>query len=595
MLSGINYMLTSYWLMPVLAFISALGFTPLVIALAKKKEWVAYPKADRWHTKPVALMGGLAIYASVTAVLVLDATLFATWLWIGASVMFITGLLDDRIQLSPIVKLLAQLFSASLLLFAGYSVIPDLPVWVSIPLTFFWIIGVTNAVNLLDNMDGLAPGISTITLGFTGVLLFSMGETSLGILVLVVAGATAGFLVFNFKPAKVFMGDSGSLFLGYMLSAGILALINSSPTASGWTALFLAVSIGAVPIFDTTLVTLNRLARGISPAHGGKDHTSHRLVCLGLTERLSVLSLYLVSVLLCVLAVLSFYLQPIPFYLLFMVGFVGLCVFGAYLSHLDVYPEELKRDVIGLANFPQALKNRVQLLGVGADLVLIILAFTLAHYIRFEFWSVDIEQAIMNVLPGIILLKLVVFYLFGLYKGIWRHAGVMELLRISMAVFTGTVIAGVFAWIYSAGYLSISVFVIDFMLLSLLIAGTRFGFKGLRRFFSSYLQEGENILLYGAGDAGWLALSEIRNNHALQMNPVGFLDDSEWKKDGVIQGLKVLGNGDDIQEICEKKEIDQVIITISGLDMDLKEKIIAQCNSINVQCKVFHTSFTDFE
>ncbi|MEX0929827.1 MAG: hypothetical protein WDZ53_10500 [Balneolales bacterium] len=491
---------------PVLiAFISVLVITPVVIRLAHKCGWLAYPARDRWHTQAVALMGGAAIFASVVTALLFESSLFLSWLFIGATIMFLTGTLDDRIRLSPVVKLLAQILAATLLLWAGYELVPALPVWASMPLTFFWIVGITNSVNMLDNMDGLSPGVAGIGLGITGGLLMLNGGGALAVLTLSAAAASLGFLFYNFNPARIFMGDSGSLFLGYMLAGSILALIHSVPLLDGWTALLVGVSLVAVPVFDTTLVTFNRLFRGISPAKGGKDHTSHRLVFLGLSDRSTVLLLWLATFFCGALAVWAFYIELIPFSLMFILMFIGFAFFGSYISGLAVYPPSQAKKVLSLANLPIALKSRVQFLGVGMDLVLIIIAFSLAHYIRFEHWTLDIEQSIMEVAPGVIILKLAVFHALGLYKSIWRHAGVNELIRVIGAVGISSLLAGMFSWIYLGGYLSISVFIIDFLLLIMLVSGARFAFKALRQIFSAY-SRGATTFCFTEREtrAGWL-------------------------------------------------------------------------------------------
>lgn len=232
-------------------------------------------------------------------------------------------------------------------------------------------------------------------------------------------------------------------------------------------------------------------------------------------------------------------------------------------------------------------------MAIIGDIVLVIASLTLAHYIRFESWSATIEQSLVDILPGIIVLKILIFAAAGLYMRIWRYAGISELLRIVMAAFFGSLASGVFAWIYLGDYMSVSVFAIDFLLMLFLISSSRFSWKGLRRLFSLPGTGEENVLLYGAGDAGWMALTEIRQNTNLNLNPIGFLDDSPYKQKGKLQGLDVLGSIDSLQSVCESYRIDQVLICIRELSDEKKEKIKKICSEEGLKCKEFMPVFDD--
>ena len=196
------------------AFLTVLVLTPLVIRLTHRMNWLAYPKADRWHQRPTALMGGIAIYAAATLALLVFAGDALPWpIWAGATIMFVTGLVDDLKNLKPGAKLVAQIGATGMLLYAGELFGPGWPLWLSVPVTFLWVLGITNALNLLDNMDGLAAGTAAIVAGVLAVFNWLTGGIGTTGVAMAVAGAAAGFLVFNFKPARIFMGDSGSLFL----------------------------------------------------------------------------------------------------------------------------------------------------------------------------------------------------------------------------------------------------------------------------------------------------------------------------------------------------------------------------------------------
>lgn len=269
------------------ALVLALVVTPLVIRWAHRRGWIAQPRADRWHERPTALMGGVAIYAATTGALLLTTGTLPPYLWGGATLLFVVGAVDDRRGLSPLVKLFVQVAAALLVFPAGYAFGQGAP-WLVGPLTVLWVVGVTNAVNLLDNMDGLAAGVVVVAALAVAGLVGAAAPAAAPVLAL--AGGALGFLWYNFSPARVFMGDSGSLFLGYVLAAHVLAVPAQLESSSVlW---LVPVAVVAVPIFDTLLVTTNRLRAGRPVSQGGRDHSSHRLVRRGLSERWAVASLY---------------------------------------------------------------------------------------------------------------------------------------------------------------------------------------------------------------------------------------------------------------------------------------------------------------
>jgi len=228
---------------------------------------------------------------------------------IGGFIIFTLGLLDDKFGTIPVVKFLVQLGVASALVSFGIR-LRILPTAVAIPLTLVWIVMITNAFNLIDNMDGLSAGVAFIA--SMTIFLFSRmsGQATVPILALALAGACLGFLPYNFNPAVVFMGDCGSLFLGYILS--VLAILGfwqkSSPIFPILTA---PVLILGYAVFDTTLVTILRLKAGGRPWIGGRDHSSHRLVMLGLSERKAVLLLYALGILSSVFAFIMLRTGPL--------------------------------------------------------------------------------------------------------------------------------------------------------------------------------------------------------------------------------------------------------------------------------------------
>jgi len=221
---------------------------------------------------------------------------------LGATLVSFFGLWDDRRGLSPAVKLLGQFGATTILLLTDVRIGVFPYLWLNVAATLLWVVGMTNAMNLLDNMDGLSGGVGAVASAFFLLLAAMNGQYLVGALSAALLGACIGFLVYNLNPASIFMGDAGALFLGFMLAAvGIKLRFPDNVDIVTW---MVPVLILGVPIFDTTLVVVSRLLRGLNPlTTPGKDHTSHRLVSMGLTQREAVMSLYLIGGALGLLAI----------------------------------------------------------------------------------------------------------------------------------------------------------------------------------------------------------------------------------------------------------------------------------------------------
>jgi UDP-GlcNAc:undecaprenyl-phosphate/decaprenyl-phosphate GlcNAc-1-phosphate transferase len=290
----------------VVGFAASLGLTPLTRQLAARVGLMDKPSPRKVHRAPIPLMGGLAIYGAFLLALLL----FRSWpqhivelgaILVGATWLALIGLLDDRMDLAPWIKFPAQFVAAAVVVAAGIRVDLFNNPLLDVPLSVFWIVGIINAINFLDNMDGLAAGISAICAIFLFILSYSQKQELVSALAAALGGSAIGFLVYNFNPATTFMGDMGSLVLGFVLAVlGIKLRFNTQPLAATW---MIPILVLGLPIFDTTLVVFTRLREKRSPFKGGKDHASHRLVALGLSHRLAVLSLYIVSILLGVAAI----------------------------------------------------------------------------------------------------------------------------------------------------------------------------------------------------------------------------------------------------------------------------------------------------
>jgi len=318
------------------AVISYLG-TPFVRMLAIRLNYFDHPQDNKVHAHPTPLLGGVAIFAAfIISVFTKNEIVSLSPVQAimgGAFILLVVGLIDDKMGMVPEFKLLGQFLAAMLVVKAGLRIafIPNY--YLSIIITYIWIIGITNAFNLLDNMNGLSAGIAVISAFFFGVISYMNGETVVSAMSFALAGSALGFLKHNFPKAAIFMGDSGSLVLGYVLAA--LALFGNWKTTSLTTTLMIPILVLGYPIFDTTLVSVKRILEGRSIFQGGKDHSSHRLALLGLKKYRAVLIIYLVCFLLGAAALAVKMACPALGLGFVAAAFIGLLALGVRLGFVD--------------------------------------------------------------------------------------------------------------------------------------------------------------------------------------------------------------------------------------------------------------------
>ncbi len=299
--------MATYMLIFASALVFAVGATPVMRRLAPRLGLIDQPNARKVHTNPVPLMGGVALYgAIIAALLIFDDRYNVAQLvsiLIGGTWVSFLGVCDDRWGLSPMLKLGGQIVAAVILIYSGVEVTAFGHQAINIVVTVVWVVGITNALNLLDNMDGLSGGVAATAAAYFLVMAVMSGQYLVAGLSAALVGACLGFLAYNFNPASIFMGDTGSLFLGFLLAAlGIKLRFPSNSAMVTW--MVPGMTLGVL-ILDTSLVTVSRLRRGVNPlTTPGKDHLSHRLVAAGYTHREAVLILYIVAEAFGLLAVL---------------------------------------------------------------------------------------------------------------------------------------------------------------------------------------------------------------------------------------------------------------------------------------------------
>lgn len=562
------------------AFLASATFTYLIRELSQRTGLLTRHRSGRWNEKSIPSSGGIAIFlAFMIASLASGLPNLATLgILAGALIAFLLGLVDDLLTISPPVKLAGQIVAASTIVYTGTvtvffeSSIPNLLI------SIFWLVAMSNALNLLDNMDGLSTTTTLVAASFLAYFFFLGQNADLLPLALAIAGAALGFLLFNFPPASIFMGDSGSLFLGITLAG--LAIAKEPQASNIFAVMGVPLLILMLPILDTTMVSITRLLRGQSPAVGGRDHMSHRLVSLGLSERRVVLLLAGISLVSGLLAVALEGFSYALSLLLIPVAVVLLALFTAYLAQIGLDEDANTGKVFSRLLVVSNTSSRFHLVEIVLDLVILTVAYYAAFIIRFGAPLGEINtQLFIDSIPVVLVSGLLAFLLLRLYRTVWKYSSIADVLRIAQAALLSALAAAfVIVILFRFEGFSRQVFLVFPVILFLLLAASRFSF----RIIDSALEatqsaKGVPVLIYGAGSGGELAIREIQRNRNLNYAPVGFIDDDKGLQGRQIHGVPVLGSIDGLEQLVEQTGAKGIIISSGKIDLSDSEPL----NAIN--------------
>ena len=571
------------------AFVLGIVLTPVIRQIAIKRKWMAVPKSDRWHQNTTALMGGIAIYISLITPLffISDAYSFlkevlfnpqipfgsdqnglppvSLAVLVGATFLFGLGLVDDLTGIKPQTKLIGQIVVALLVVFLGFRLRWFNSLTLDTFVTVFWIVGITNAFNLLDNMDGLCTGIGGIC-SLILILLFSGKMPEAYQIALIMTGALFAFLVYNFNPASIFMGDCGSMPVGFVIS--ILALYYSQSVAENpLSSIAVPILLVLVPVMDTTLVTFIRILSGRKASTGGRDHTSHRLVLIGMSEKRAAVTLYGIGFVSGLAALFVSRYDTLTSPAVIIPVFFSFLLMGIYLAQLRVYPEkEFSR--LRNHNFSAILYDltyKRQVLIILLDFCLIAFSYYLSYRLRFDSKKFPLFfTSFLQSVPIVIWSKLIVFYLVGIYKGFLDFISTNDTYQCIKASVLGSLLSvAAVTFIYRFQSFSKGVFVIDFFLTTCFLLAARGSFRMFTDGIKRRTLNGEKVLIYGAGRGGELLLREILNNNALSVCPVGFMDDDPLKQGKKLQGYPVLGSLEDLDALQKKYNLNGILVSFN--------------------------------
>jgi UDP-GlcNAc:undecaprenyl-phosphate GlcNAc-1-phosphate transferase len=577
------------------AFAVAAAVLWLLLRTPAGARLVAVPSDARWHTQSTPLFGGVGIFTGFSAgILLALATGAIEWsgelggILAGVTIVFVAGLVDDLWHLSPVAKLAAQIVAAVVVLASGLNVEivgNDVLAWA---LGLVWLVGITNAFNLLDNMDGLAATLAVVSCAYFAIDAVTEHENDAVLALALALGlACAGFLPFNLRPrrgAAVFMGDSGSLVIGFGLASLALA---ASWTVAGTTVatVLLPLLVLAIPILDTTLVTIARLVEKRPVTQGGRDHTSHRLVYYGLSETKAVLLLAIVASAIGATALAYNVLDNGRLTAIgVLVTFVLLVQFGSFLSDLE---ERSRRGAEGPE--PSLWRALVfeprRLVEVFADFVIICASFLAAYVLAVGGFGTEFERSVyLSALPILLGARYVFFVALGVYRRVWRYATARDVVPIVAGCFTSALVACLIliALRPIGSFPALQIFVIDAFLCTALVGASRLA---LRLFPETLGQRGvsRRVLVVGAGRAGRSIARELRESD--DARAVGFLDDNPRVRRRRILGISVLGSLDEAEQGIASSRADEVLVSIPAAPQERLELVARAAKRAQIPCR----------
>lgn len=608
----------------------SLLLTPLVRSFARRAKVLDMPSERKIHQKPVPLLGGLVIFLSfnlaIALTLLLDKSLLqesilSRWeaLFICQVFILAFGVFDDVKHLQPWVKLLFQVAAGIIIVLFGFG--PDAITnpftggairlgFLAVPFTVFWLVLIANALNLVDGLDGLAVGTSIIVaITIFGLSYFNQ-NIGVGLAAVALAGSALGFIRYNFFPAKIFLGDSGSLLLGFLLA--VFSIQGSSKGATLVAVMAPVLALG-LPIMETLLSMIRRFMRSIHlidyPTRNGnvrvlyfrgmrlfkadKDHIHHRLLKLGFSQRKAVTFLYGICVGLSVLAFLSIAIRNVNW-----VAFLGAVVLAVFIGIRRLKYDEFKILENGLLmpvfSFP-AINSRM--FHTFFDLGVMSFSSYLCLTLIFRGFGGETKSLFIASLPILLLIKMVVFTLTGVYKKSWNYPSLEEMVGLLGAVFLSSLVSvlGMELVFGIDRFGGLAFFVLDFYILFTLVSGFRFSYRILTNYYRKGLSErGKKVLIYGAGYKGSSVLKEIRHNGDYPVNPVGYLDDDPAKKGKSIHGCPVLGSVDELEEILTRNDIAEVIVSTGKIARNRIKKLVDLCRQRGIIVRQFEYRFYEF-
>ncbi|MCB0328429.1 MAG: hypothetical protein KDD70_02165 [Bdellovibrionales bacterium] len=584
------------------AFLLSEICTKYILRRCRELKIVDEPGERRLHSAPVPRLGGIAVFAAFQVVSLLLLSLYSylskgggldpVWWFqflLPASVLFIVGVLDDLFQLTPLVKLFGQVVAATLLIYFGTSIgniaYFELHPAVDYLLTLFWFLLVINAFNLIDGLDGLAGGLAAIAAtGLLGIFLLS-GDVFSALVVLAFIGAVAGFLRHNLHPAEIFLGDSGSMFIGFTLAAFTLRSPSTGSTVATLGACVLALG---VPLLDTMLAVWRRSVRSLFSSGSGvmsadMDHLHHRLVKRGITQKNVALSLYALSAGLVAVGLLSLLFSSYALGIYLIAFTFGTYIILRHLAHVELWDSGT---VIARGISRPSMSIITTTLYPVADALVMTLALAVACHLGtpLDTWG-DFRALFVGVFPVWVGTCFVAVGLAGTYRRVWSRARVSEFVYLVGAFALGTIAAAGMTKFFGAREN-----IPDLVLFTTLYFGIGGGLltalRSIPRVVNDLLVlnsagkgpdggQQRQILVVGADILYLRNLKDIdwEASNAIPFKVVGLVDGDRNLRKRIVHGYRVLGTPDELPQLLTQYEVDEIVITAEADEVDRGELV----------------------
>lgn len=563
--------------LPIAAAILSFALTPLVARLAVRVGAVDMPGVRKIHTVPIPRLGGLAILVAVASVLGVGTWCVhgvippgvAAGIGLGVLPVIAVSLVDDIRGVRAGRKFLVHLVGALIAVSMGVSLRPVVHLygtaiqigWLAAPLSLLWLVGVTNAFNIIDGLDGLSAGLALISASTMAAVFALMNQQGLAVLSLVVAGAIAGFLPYNTHPARLFLGDTGATAIGFGLAA--LALKSGTTMSSGFAVLLPMVLCG-LPIADTLIAMARRAIGRIDRGVGGmfvpdRNHIHHRLLALGITHRRAVLSLYGTGMAIAGAGFVSLFLdaraEALFLLSLLIVGLIGMQRLG-----YDEFAFLRRGTVLRLYDLP-VVKRKI--FAVLIDALLVMLSGYVAIGLKNDVWAADAMRPTLIGLMAIFApLTILIFRKSGMYRGSWRLAGLHDITKTCTTFVKVFVPGALIAGLWSASTYPMSLLAVYGIVHLFLVLGVRFSYVLLLSTQCRASVQGTPMLIWGSGRRGVEAAWELLATPDAGFRPIGFIDDDPRTHRRYVRGLRVFGSMSQLPAILRTHPAGALLVAI---------------------------------
>ncbi|GAB4476898.1 MAG: hypothetical protein Kow0088_15170 [Anaerolineales bacterium] len=599
-----------YFVCFLIAFTISLLVLLILINLLRRFQVVDQPRSDRWHRFPTPRYGGIGIFIATLVAFTFSYS-FRVYHWenfpftllFGMVAIFIFGLIDDLKSLTPVSKLILQVIAASIAVFFGHTTnffsprIGDtfLAQVMNSGISLLWLVAITNAMNLIDNMDGLAGGIALIICLVMSYIFWDSGDLVMLLFASGLAGAILGFLILNFPPAKIFMGDSGSQFLGYTLA--LLAIARQPQASNVFAIIGVPALLFTLPLADTLFVTITRWLRGKSPFTGGKDHTSHRLIAFGLSERQALLVLYTIALIGGIVAIVIESLNYTLSLFLLPIIIVSLLIFTTYLADVRITESEEKKRQGKLQKIIIKVFLGRSFLEVCIDGILISSSFFVAVSLGVPITQAEKLELFTQAVPLAIISGYLAFYLIQIYRDMWRHLRAENVYRYLQAAVWAAIALWVLSIVFAPLKLLTPAAAIIFGVT--LFAGlilTRYSFRALDSIANqSHKEEGERVILYAALENLEFLIPFIEAENQGRINLLGLVTDQEAQVGKRVFDLKVLGRVDQILEVMRKHQAQGLLVEESKVrNQNIKEILSELVSKQNNWVRIITLDMVDY-